>query len=251
MSETTRQVQSTTQLQLFGVPRYSTGDSLPSRMGHKQLLLLTRLLLGTRPVTRESMIAFLWPEADEARARQYGHRHVANRAAGDGGARAGGQYARFVAGSVQHAGRCGHARGTWPGHGQRGELHARRAFRACAAVGVRFPQLALASDLRQSWHHVPALHAKDPVLSKQHRCTRYRLAVCCGIAHLVGKAVDRYGKVAGEPRTLGEDPPQIITEDCSLFVARSMPARFFAPMDTRDAFIIDPNGATLGLSVVP
>lgn len=56
-------------LQLLGVPRFANGNTLPSRMGHKQLLLLARLLLERRPVTRESMIAFLWPEADEARAR--------------------------------------------------------------------------------------------------------------------------------------------------------------------------------------
>lgn len=69
MQEPTRQVHSATQLRLLGVPGYSNGHSLPSRMGHKQLLLLTRLLLEPRPVTRESMIAFLWPEADEVRAR--------------------------------------------------------------------------------------------------------------------------------------------------------------------------------------
>ena len=57
------------QLQLLGVPRFANGTSLPSRMGHKQLLLLTRLLLERRAHTRESMIAFLWPEANEERAR--------------------------------------------------------------------------------------------------------------------------------------------------------------------------------------
>lgn len=69
MSNTTKHVHSATQLQLLGLPGYANGHSLPSRMGHKQLLLLTRLLLETRPVMRETMIAFLWPEADEVRAR--------------------------------------------------------------------------------------------------------------------------------------------------------------------------------------
>jgi two-component SAPR family response regulator len=69
MDETFERAGSANELQLLGVPKYANGRSLPSRMGHKQLLLFTRLLLEKRPLTRESMIAFLWPEADEARAR--------------------------------------------------------------------------------------------------------------------------------------------------------------------------------------
>ena len=69
MEKTIERAGSANELQLLGVPKYANGRSLPSRMGHKQLLLFTRLLLEKRPLTRESMIAFLWPEADEARAR--------------------------------------------------------------------------------------------------------------------------------------------------------------------------------------
>jgi DNA-binding SARP family transcriptional activator len=69
MEETVIRPPAPVHFQLLGVPRFANGTPLPSRMGHKQLLLLTRLLLDRRPLTRESMIAFLWPEADEARAR--------------------------------------------------------------------------------------------------------------------------------------------------------------------------------------
>ncbi len=69
MEETTKNVHSGIPLQLLGVPRFANGQSLPARMGHKQLLLFTRLLLEKRRVSRESMIAFLWPESDEIRAR--------------------------------------------------------------------------------------------------------------------------------------------------------------------------------------
>lgn len=69
MEETVIRPPALVHFQLLGVPGFANGTPLPSRMGHKQLLLLTRLLLDRRPLTRESMIAFLWPEADEARAR--------------------------------------------------------------------------------------------------------------------------------------------------------------------------------------
>lgn len=69
MKEVSIQLPALVQLQLLGVPRFASGKPLPARMGHKQLLLLTRLLLERRLLTRESMIAFLWPEADEVRAR--------------------------------------------------------------------------------------------------------------------------------------------------------------------------------------
>lgn len=69
MADTTRTVGTAAHLRLLGVPRYENGQSLPVRLGHKQLVLLTRLLLEKRQMTRESMIAFLWPESDEVRAR--------------------------------------------------------------------------------------------------------------------------------------------------------------------------------------
>lgn len=56
-------------IRLLGFPQFSDGTPLPSRFGHKQLVLLARLLLESRPLTRESLIAFLWPESDEVRAR--------------------------------------------------------------------------------------------------------------------------------------------------------------------------------------
>lgn len=56
-------------VQLLGMPACEAPDGGAPRLGHKPLFLLTRLLLETRPVARETMMAFLWPEANEERAR--------------------------------------------------------------------------------------------------------------------------------------------------------------------------------------
>jgi DNA-binding SARP family transcriptional activator len=56
-------------LQLLGAPAPSLSNAGPGRIGQKPLVLLARLLLESRPVTREAMMTFLWPEANEERAR--------------------------------------------------------------------------------------------------------------------------------------------------------------------------------------
>jgi DNA-binding SARP family transcriptional activator len=56
-------------LQLLGMPSPTMAGSGHVRFGQKPLVLLARLLVEPRPVAREAMMAFLWPEASEARAR--------------------------------------------------------------------------------------------------------------------------------------------------------------------------------------
>ena len=56
-------------LQLLGAPSPSVLETGFNRVGQKPLVLLARLLLEARPVTREAMMTFLWPEASESRAR--------------------------------------------------------------------------------------------------------------------------------------------------------------------------------------
>lgn len=56
-------------LQLLGTPTPVVVGGAPVRLGQKPLVLLARLLLEPRPITRESMMTFLWPEANEAQAR--------------------------------------------------------------------------------------------------------------------------------------------------------------------------------------
>jgi len=56
-------------MQLLGMPSRETPEGLLPRLGHKPLILLARLLLEPRPMAREALMAFLWPEASEDRAR--------------------------------------------------------------------------------------------------------------------------------------------------------------------------------------
>ena len=56
-------------LQLLGMPSPKMAGSGHVRFGQKPLVLLARLMIEPRPVAREAMMAFLWPEASEARAR--------------------------------------------------------------------------------------------------------------------------------------------------------------------------------------
>jgi hypothetical protein len=56
-------------MQLLGMPSRETPEGLLPRLGHKPLILLARLLLEPRPMAREALMAFLWPEANEDRAR--------------------------------------------------------------------------------------------------------------------------------------------------------------------------------------
>lgn len=56
-------------LQLLGMPSPTIAGAGHVRFGQKPLVLLARLLVEPRPVSREAMMAFLWPEASEARAR--------------------------------------------------------------------------------------------------------------------------------------------------------------------------------------
>lgn len=56
-------------LQLLGMPSPTMAGSGHVRFGQKPLVLLARLMVEPRPVAREAMMAFLWPEASEARAR--------------------------------------------------------------------------------------------------------------------------------------------------------------------------------------
>lgn len=56
-------------LRLLGMPDLEELDGGGQRLGHKPLFLLTRLLLEPRPLARETIMAFLWPEANEQRAR--------------------------------------------------------------------------------------------------------------------------------------------------------------------------------------
>ena len=69
MNETIVGATSLPLLQLLGMPSCEVPDGGQPRLGHKPLFLLARLLLETRPVARETMMAFLWPEASEERAR--------------------------------------------------------------------------------------------------------------------------------------------------------------------------------------
>jgi DNA-binding SARP family transcriptional activator len=56
-------------LQLLGMPSPTMAGLGHVRFGQKPLVLLARLLVEPRAVSREAMMAFLWPEASEARAR--------------------------------------------------------------------------------------------------------------------------------------------------------------------------------------
>jgi hypothetical protein len=56
-------------LQLLGMPGPTVARPAQVRCGQKPPVLLARLVIEPRPVTREAMLAFLWPEVDEARAR--------------------------------------------------------------------------------------------------------------------------------------------------------------------------------------
>jgi DNA-binding SARP family transcriptional activator len=69
MTETPERTRSLPRLQLLGVPPNEVAGPGQMRCGQKPLVLLARLLIEVRPVMREAMTAFLWPEVDEARAR--------------------------------------------------------------------------------------------------------------------------------------------------------------------------------------
>lgn len=56
-------------LRLLGTPASESDSLCPHRLGQKPLVLFARLLLEARPVSREAMMTFLWPEVSEARAR--------------------------------------------------------------------------------------------------------------------------------------------------------------------------------------
>jgi len=56
-------------VRLLGMPSREDPDDGRPPLGQKPLFLLTRLLLERRPVSRETLMAFLWPEANEQRAR--------------------------------------------------------------------------------------------------------------------------------------------------------------------------------------
>jgi DNA-binding SARP family transcriptional activator len=56
-------------MQLLGMPNREISRGLPPRLGHKPMVLLARLLLEPRPMAREALMTFLWPEANEDRAR--------------------------------------------------------------------------------------------------------------------------------------------------------------------------------------
>lgn len=56
-------------VRLLGMPSRERLDDGRQPLGQKPLFLLTRLLLERRPVSRETLMAFLWPEANEQRAR--------------------------------------------------------------------------------------------------------------------------------------------------------------------------------------
>jgi DNA-binding SARP family transcriptional activator len=69
MTDFSERVATKSPLQLLGMPGPTIVGPAQQRCGQKPLVLLARLVLEPRPVTREAMMAFLWPEADEARAR--------------------------------------------------------------------------------------------------------------------------------------------------------------------------------------
>lgn len=69
MTEDAEQPRALPRLQLLGVPVNEVAGPGQMRCGQKPLVLLARLLIEVRPVTREAMMAFLWPEVDEVRAR--------------------------------------------------------------------------------------------------------------------------------------------------------------------------------------
>lgn len=62
-------MRSSFRLHLLGAYRQDGEPTTPSRLGDKPRVLLARLLLEPRPVSRESMLTFLWPESCEDRAR--------------------------------------------------------------------------------------------------------------------------------------------------------------------------------------
>ena len=69
MQETLERTTALPRLQLLGMPGPTVAGPDQVRCAQKPLVLLARLLIEPRPVTREAMMAFLWPEVDEARAR--------------------------------------------------------------------------------------------------------------------------------------------------------------------------------------
>jgi DNA-binding SARP family transcriptional activator len=69
MTHVAEQTTALPRLQLLGMPGPTVAGPTRVRCGQKPLVLLARLVIEPRPVTREAMLAFLWPEVDEARAR--------------------------------------------------------------------------------------------------------------------------------------------------------------------------------------
>ncbi len=69
MTDVAEQTTARPRLQLLGMPGPTVAGPTQVRCGQKPLVLLARLVIEPRPVTREAMLAFLWPEVDEARAR--------------------------------------------------------------------------------------------------------------------------------------------------------------------------------------
>ena len=69
MHETSNRRFALPRLQLLGMSSHKSNDVALTRLGHKPLILLTRLILELRPISRETLMAFLWPEASETRAR--------------------------------------------------------------------------------------------------------------------------------------------------------------------------------------